>query len=512
MTFRKFSSLAVWATGLSLLFGICGCERMARDPAASTAIDADTSPQIATEAAQWMVNPEPESLEPEASKDFVLWAVAPEANESVVDQVVRHVNEHADGKVAFSFEKSAYVETRKDLPIGVFDSGIGGLTVLEAILSLDAFNNDNLRPGPDGRPDFANERFLYLGDQANMPYGNYAAHAKEDFLRELILKDTVFLLGKRRWASPLSTQAQWDKPPVKAIVIACNTATAYGLDDVRQAIKAWGIPVIVVGVVESGARSVNELILKTDSPKTIAVMATLGTCASKAYPKAIAHACGIAGKRNPHVIQQGSAELAGAIEGDPNFLMSDHESQQATIASYIREDVFSLLDSYRQSGATEPIEMIVLGCTHFPLVQDEITRAFDEARNLSSDDQETKLYKELIAEKIQFINPAESVAKELFRELAKNQLRIDDNEPSHRLLDSFYITVPSPDLASSARTASGELTSEYKYGRQPGRLTVEDTRAVPLDVNDLPETSRILIQNRLPNVWNRLSKSLIESE
>ncbi len=240
MTFRKFSSLAMWATGLSLLFGICGCERMARGPADSTAIDAETSPQIATEAAQWMVNPEPENLEPETSKDFVLWAVAPEANESVVDRVVRHVNEHADGKVAFSFDKSAYVEKRKDLPIGIFDSGIGGLTVLEAMLSLDAFDNDNLRPGSDGRPDFANERFIYLGDQANMPYGNYAAHAKEDFLRELILKDTVFLLGKRRWASPLSTRAQWDKPPVKAIVIACNTATAYGLDDVRQAIKAWG--------------------------------------------------------------------------------------------------------------------------------------------------------------------------------------------------------------------------------------------------------------------------------
>ncbi len=212
------------------------------------------------------------------------------------------------------------------------------------------------------------------------------------------------------------------------------------------------------------------------------------------------------------MIQQGSAELAGAIEGDPNFLTSDKESQKATIANYIRKDVFSLVDSYRQSGATEPIEMIVLGCTHFPLVQDEIARAFDEVRNLSSSDSETKLYQELIAEKIQFINPAESVAKELFRELAKNQIRLGDNQPSHHSFDSFYLTVPSPDLAPSARTANGELTSEYKYGRQPGQLALEDTRAVPLEVNDLPETSRILIQNRLPNVWTRLSKSLTVPE
>ena len=58
-------------------------------------------------------------------------------------------------------------ELRK-LPIGVFDSGIGGLTVLEAILKLDQHHNDTGAPGADGVPDFAGERFVYLGDQANM--------------------------------------------------------------------------------------------------------------------------------------------------------------------------------------------------------------------------------------------------------------------------------------------------------------------------------------------------------
>ena len=61
------------------------------------------------------------------------------------------------------------------LPIGVFDSGTGGLTVLEAMLSLDAYNNTNGLPGADGKPDFNSEFFEYLADQANMPYGNYAA-------------------------------------------------------------------------------------------------------------------------------------------------------------------------------------------------------------------------------------------------------------------------------------------------------------------------------------------------
>ena len=86
---------------------------------------------------------------------------------------------------------------RSRLPIGVFDSGIGGLTVLEAILTLDTFNNRTLQPGADGVPDFAGERFVYFGDQANMPYGNYPQKGREIFLRELIVKDAVFLLGRR---------------------------------------------------------------------------------------------------------------------------------------------------------------------------------------------------------------------------------------------------------------------------------------------------------------------------
>ena len=75
-----------------------------------------------------------------------------------------------------------------EAPIGVFDSGLGGLTVLERLLDVDQVNNATGLYGPDGVPDLARERFVYLGDQANMPYGDYAAEGKSDYLRELILK------------------------------------------------------------------------------------------------------------------------------------------------------------------------------------------------------------------------------------------------------------------------------------------------------------------------------------
>ena len=83
------------------------------------------------------------------------------------------------------------------LPIGVFDSGTGGLAVLEEILRLDRFDNDTGTPisSGDGRPDFADEQFVFLADQANMPYGNYPAAGKRSLLVELVLKDSLFLLG-----------------------------------------------------------------------------------------------------------------------------------------------------------------------------------------------------------------------------------------------------------------------------------------------------------------------------
>ncbi len=430
--------------------------------------------------------------------------------DSVVNQVIVHANSQLSGEGPYRFDKSAYEGDLTELPIGVFDSGIGGLTVLEAILTLDAFDNENLLPGPDGRADFEKERFIYFGDQANMPYGNYASYGKEDFLRELILKDTLFLLGKRSWDSPTASEPRFDKPPVKAIVIACNTATAYGLEDVRDAIQAWGIPVFVVGVVESGARGVNELITANDDPKTIAVMATVGTCNSLAYPKAIGRATGIAGKRVPTVIQQGSAALAGAIEGDPAFTKTESQSSGDAVVDYVRDDVTALVETYRQTGNTKPIQMVVLGCTHFPLVQDEIVNAFERVRESDPDNNGSFPYRRLIAEEVQLINPAELVAKELFRKLAAERLRIKGDQRSILDEHAFFLSVASPNVEPPARTPTGELTVAYKYGRETGNLQLEDTRVVPMRVNMLPATGRQLIQNRLPEVWKRLIESEVE--
>src|SRR5262245_34887139 len=80
--------------------------------------------------------------------------------------LVEHVRAHRDGNAPWSIDFAKLDGDRAALPIGVFDSGIGGLTVLEAILELDQFDNRTFAPGADGVPDFAGERFVYFGDQA----------------------------------------------------------------------------------------------------------------------------------------------------------------------------------------------------------------------------------------------------------------------------------------------------------------------------------------------------------
>ena len=345
---------------------------------------------------------------------FLLGSAA--ATEAVVQRVIDHAAAHPDGRAAVSFEHAAYQDDLRDLPIGIFDSGIGGLTVLEAILALDTFDNATLQPGADGVPDFTRERFLYFGDQANMPYGNYPAASRTDYLRELILKDAVFLLG-RRWHD--GRGFRFDKPPVKAVVIACNTATAYGLEDLRAALRAWGLPVIVVGVVEAGARGV---LAAGDRLEAVGVLATVGTCASGAYPRLIEGTLGRAGRAMPAVAQHGSAALAGVIEGDPAFPQS--------VADCAAQEARALLETLRREQPGQKLGTLVLGCTHYPLARAELDAAFAALRA-------DPAFAPLLSNHLTYVDPAEWTARELFRELARAGLRLKSGESCRQQHHAF---------------------------------------------------------------------------
>ena len=404
-----------------------------------------------------------------------VFSVVLRATDEPLAVTIGHAKAHPQGDVPASFVAADYRGDLRDLPIGVFDSGVGGLTVLEALKAHDRHDNRTGKEGADGVPDFAGERFVYFGDQANMPYGNYSAVGRTGFLRELILRDALFLLGRR--------QANGTKPPVKAIVIACNTATAYGLEDIRAAVKAWGIPVIVIGVVEAGAQGLAET--AEGAQGGVAVLATVGTCASNAYPKAIAKVTG-----RP-VRQLGSATLAAAIEGDPSVKMP--------IRDIIRADVGAFLKSAAADKAA-PIDTLMLGCTHYPLVADEIAAAFAYWRE-QTDADGRKPYAQLVAPQLKQVNPAAWTAEALWRSLHGAKMMAVSKPTSG---DQFFLSIPNPAWKGVGLAADGSLSYEYKYGRAPGQVGREDTINVPLTTDRLPGATAGLVRDKLPLTWRSL--------
>jgi glutamate racemase len=337
----------------------------------------------------------------------------------------------------------------------------------------------------------------------------------------LIVKDMIFLLGKRYHGAE---GPRLDKPAVKAIVIACNTATAYGIDDMRAALKVWNLDVPVIGVVEAGARAVVEQLPSEGPPPTVGILATVGTCASNAYPKAIARAAGLAGKPVPRVIQQGSVGLAGAIEGNPAFVWNRAGERPVAYAGptgrvlnsvedYARYDIGKMVVEPKVAEAvsgkkyddkTPGLGMLVLGCTHFPLIEKELDSALEKQRVAQrTDDIDSSVV--LVSDKVTFINPAELTAKELFRELARAKLRAKDAAAARASTPqgTFYISVPNPAAAGVKLAGDGSLDTAYKVGRKTGEPEKEDTKVIPMTMKTLPESSRLLLE-KLPAVAEQM--------
>ncbi|HET7520695.1 MAG TPA: glutamate racemase [Candidatus Limnocylindria bacterium] len=194
-------------------------------------------------------------------------------------------------------------------PIGVFDSGVGGLTVLSEI-----------------RRRLPAEATVYLGDNARTPYGPRPA----DEVRAFTLECVRWLLAQ----------------DVKALVLACNTATSRALPAVREA-----APVPVLGVVRPGAVTA----AAATRSGHVGVIATAGTVESGAYPDAISEA-----NAELTVAQQACPDLVPLVEAG----QLDGGEAQAAVDGYLDQ----LL------AADGQIDTLLLGCTHYPLLRPLIER------------------------------------------------------------------------------------------------------------------------------------------
>lgn len=244
------------------------------------------------------------------------------------------------------------IDVRKSAPIGVFDSGVGGLTVAREIMR-----------------HLPNENIVYFGDTARVPYGSKSKETIIRYARQII--------------HFLQTQ------DVKAIVIACNTASALALEVVRG---EFDLPIL--GVVEPGARAA---LAVTETGK-VGVIGTEGTVRSAMYEKVI-------GEMDPNV-----EVVAKAC---PLFVPLVEEGFKK---HHVTDEI---IDFYLKSMKESDIDALILGCTHYPLLRSKI--------------------REYVGDKITLVNPAYETAMDLKLLLEEKELANEGNEEK-RASYTFYVS------------------------------------------------------------------------
>ena len=238
----------------------------------------------------------------------------------------------------------------KNAPIGMFDSGVGGLTVAREVMR-----------------NLPLERIVYFGDTARVPYGNKSKETIVKYSRQIIR----FLMTQ----------------DVKAIVVACNTASAFALEEVEKEIE---IPII--GVVQPGAK----VACAATKNKKIGVIGTEGTVRSQIYTQ---------------VIRQWNPEIQVIGKACPLFVPLVEEGWLKD--SITDEVAVRYLKEIKDQG----IDTLILGCTHYPLLRATVQR--------------------IMGEKVTLVNPAYETALELRKLLKEYGMDREEKEKGERQYKFF---------------------------------------------------------------------------
>ena len=253
------------------------------------------------------------------------------------------------------------------LPIGIFDSGIGGLTVANAIRKI-----------------LPNEQIIYFGDTAHMPYGDKSPEAVKFYS----LKIAKFLLDKK----------------CKVIIIACNTASAHAF---HELVHFLGDQIPIINVIDP----VVDLMVQKGNAQKIGVIGTKSTIRSDIYAR--------------------------------KFKAADHEIQVSSLATpllapMIEEGFFNnnisktVINSYLSSSKLKKINSLILACTHYPLIKEEISAFYKGSVNI--------------------INTAEIVALHVKDRLSELKLLNVGPAKKHQ----FFVSDYTPSFEKSTRLFFGE--------------------------------------------------------
>lgn len=308
-----------------------------------------------------------------------------------------------------------------------------------------------------------------------------------------------------------------------------------------------GLDIPVIGVINAGARGTLQKIAK-DENLSIGVFATVGTVASNGYGntlKKMAKAQGYTG--DIQVFNQGGHGVAEAVDGEPDFInrnlftprenyrgpslnsedfkidkalmdiynfdfdhgkmLCDSNSPQDcnilqinNTENYVRYHLVSLMEQIRNTEKAQPLKALILGCTHYPYLIKEINKVLTELYHYKGKDGKF-IYKDLMAEKVEIINPAEYVAKELFDALKeRKQLNKNGNMVTN---SEFFISVPNLKNKNVITDEDGRFTYDYKYGRNAGEIQ-EYVKVVPFNKTNISDDTIERFRTAIPKTFEML--------
>jgi len=460
-----------------------------------------------------------------------------------------------DEKSFFFLDVQGYPENDRSLPIGLFDSGTGGLAVLDQILELDHFDNRtrlSLATG-DGQSDFDKESFIYLADLANMPYGGYALESNTELLVEHIIKNAQFLMGNKYYRTAESRQYQEDKLPVKAIVIASHTSTAYGMEAIRNLLNRAEIDIPLIGIIDAGARGALNY-FPPNEDGSIAIVATAGTVQSGAYIRAIETLKKELGHKGEIMIfQQPGVGIAEAIDERRDFMdrkatvpregyrgpsetrsddlridlsiwyrygfdmegnsmlfengqKNPRNIQLNSVENYIAFHLVSMMEKIRNTEGAKPLKVVVLASTHYPFFRETFQSQLNRLRDYQEDGQ--FIYRAFIAEEVKVVDPAIILARELHNLLTYRALYNDVGNGPRK--SEFYVSVPNVLNRNIRLGADGAFTHDFKFGRRAGDIQ-EYVKRVPFSRSSIPDDILDRLSKQIPTVFDLLIRFNRES-
>jgi glutamate racemase len=242
---------------------------------------------------------------------------------------------------------------KTEQPIGIFDSGVGGLTVASAIKQV-----------------LPSEQMIYFGDTAHLPYGDKSEETIISYSRHI----ADFLYNKE----------------VKVILIACNTASAVAYNHLKE---YFGDKILIVNVIDPIVDYVSEYYRDTK----LGVIGTKGTINSGMYEKKILE------KDNNNKV----ASLA-----TPLFVPMIEEG-------FVYDDISNaIIRSYLSSDVLKDVQSLILGCTHYPIIKNQIRKFFEF--------------------KVDVLDSATIVAQHLKKQLEAKNLISENSSPKHQFFVSDY--------------------------------------------------------------------------